>query len=176
MDSTQALYSKRLGKLVGGVFFTCPSFGSQFEFNFFFPTWSSNSQMFASQFSPWVCMAIFSNNSHFGTIFSRIHIFRHHFNSHYITPWNKWLLFIFPWRLRTILKSWNFFWFFQIGVPTHAAFIYKWSFWDFLNIFETIFTPNIQQMDSLNCSNFVFILHKVTFHPKLHAPLERPTF
>jgi hypothetical protein len=44
----------------------------------------------------------------------------------------------------------------------------------FLNTFGTIFTLKIQQVDSVNCSYFVFILHKATFHPKLHLSLERP--
>ncbi len=47
----------------------------------------------------------------------------------------------------------------------------KW----FLNTFGTIFIQKIQQMDSLNCFNFVFILHKVTFHLELHVSLEWPT-
>ncbi len=38
----------------------------------------------------------------------------------------------------------------------------------FLNTFEIVFILKIQWVDSFNCSNFVFILHKVTFHLKLH--------
>ncbi len=52
----------------------------------------------------------------------------------------------------------------------NACHIYlRW----FLNTFETIFTLKIQRMDSFNYSNFSFISHRVTFHPKLHASLER---
>jgi hypothetical protein len=42
------------------------------------------------------------------------------------------------------------------------------------NTFKTVFTLKIQRMDSLSCSNFVLISHKVTFHPKLHMSLEWP--
>ncbi len=41
----------------------------------------------------------------------------------------------------------------------------------FLNTFGTIFTHKILQIDSHNCFNFVPILHKVTFHIKLHMSL-----
>jgi hypothetical protein len=44
-----------------------------------------------------------------------------------------------------------------------------------LNTFGIIFTLKIQWVHSLNCSNFVFISHRVTFHPKLHMSLEQPT-
>jgi hypothetical protein len=45
----------------------------------------------------------------------------------------------------------------------------------FFDTFETIFTLKIQQVDTANCSNFVHILHKITFYPKLHTSLEQPT-
>ncbi len=45
-----------------------------------------------------------------------------------------------------------------------------------LNTFGTIFTLNIQQVNSFSCSNFVFILHRVTFYFKLHVSLEQLTF
>jgi hypothetical protein len=32
-----------------------------------------------------------------------------------------------PW---TKPKPWSFIWFLQTNIPTHAKFIYKWSFWD----------------------------------------------
>jgi hypothetical protein len=43
-----------------------------------------------------------------------------------------------------------------------------------LNTFKTIFTLKIQ-VDSLNCFNIIFILHKATFHPKLQMSLKWPT-
>ncbi len=46
----------------------------------------------------------------------------------------------------------------------------------FLNTFRIVFIVKIQLMDSFNCSNFVFILHRATIHPKLHVSLEWPTF
>jgi hypothetical protein len=44
----------------------------------------------------------------------------------------------------------------------------------FLNTFGIVFTLNILQNNSLNYSNFVFILRLATFHPKLHMSLEWP--
>ncbi len=66
---------------------------------------------------------------HFGTILPFIHIFRHHLSFHHITPWIKWLLFIFP-KIRTRPGPWIFFLFLQDGIPTHPTFISKKFFWD----------------------------------------------
>jgi hypothetical protein len=41
-----------------------------------------------------------------------------------------------------------------------------------LNTLKIIFTLKIKRMDCFNCSNFFFILHRVTFHFKFHASLE----
>jgi len=41
--------------------------------------------------------------------------------------------------------------------------------------FQDCFHPEDLVNGFPNCSNFVFILHKVTFYPKLHVLLERPT-
>ncbi len=107
-DSIQVFYNRWLGKLVGGVFFTGSSFINQFKLNPFSPTWSSNSQMFISYFSPWVYKGILLGNLCFGTIFS--HTFSNkHFNFHYITPWIIWLFLVFPQRLWTRLKPWIFY-------------------------------------------------------------------
>jgi hypothetical protein len=46
----------------------------------------------------------------------------------------------------------------------------------FLNTFGTAFTLKIQRVDSVNYFNFIFILHKITFHLKLHSFLELPAF
>jgi hypothetical protein len=86
--------------------------------------------MFASRFSLWLCRGIFSNSSSFSTIFFDTHVLRHHLNFHHITPQIKWLFLIFPWRLWTQLRPRIIFRFLQIDVPTHVAFINKWSFWD----------------------------------------------
>ncbi len=59
-----------------------------------------------------------------------------------------------------ILSSWRF----DMCRIYQQVILWKW----FLNTFGTIFTLKIQRMDSFNYSKFVFILHKVTFHPKLH--------
>ncbi len=84
------------------------------------------------QHDPWthMCKGIILNNSHFNTIFPSTHIFQHHLSSHYITPWIKWLLPAFPKRLRTRPRPQTFIWFHQVDIPTHVAFINKWSFGD----------------------------------------------
>ncbi len=89
----------------------------------------------------WTCNKIFSCNSHFGTIFSCTPIFQHHLNSHHFTFWIKWFLLVFPRKLWTKPSLWAFIWFLQVGIPTHAAFIYKWSFWDGFWTPSKLFSP-----------------------------------
>jgi hypothetical protein len=82
----------------------------------------------------------------------------------------RWLFPTFPWSLRAKPGPWAFFLFFQISVLMHSVLTKgKWSFlgW-FLNTLEIVFTLKIQWVDSFSCSNFLFILHKVRFHLKLH--------
>jgi hypothetical protein len=101
--------------------------------------------------------------------------FWHHLNSHRTTPWIRWPFPIFLWKLRAKPKPQVFF--IPSSWHSNASYIYqqvvllRW----FLNTFGTIFTLKILRVDSLSCSNFVFILHRVMFHPKLHVSLEWPT-
>ncbi len=46
----------------------------------------------------------------------------------------------------------------------------------FLNTFKNVFTQKILNINLHNRFNFVPILHKVTFHVKLHMSLGQPTF
>jgi hypothetical protein len=41
--------------------------------------------------------------------------------------------------------------------------------------FQNYFRPKNSTNGFLSCFNFVFILHRATFHPKLHVSLEWPT-
>ncbi len=77
---------------------------------------------------------------HFSTIFFHTHILWHHVSSHYITPWIRWLLFVFPWKLQAKPRPWTCFQLFQV-VPTHATFIDKWSLWDGFGTPSRLFSP-----------------------------------
>ncbi len=109
-------------------FFCEPKFCQPVQGPSLFPNMILQFTNICSTFSPWPCKGIFSNSSHFGTIFSRTHILQHHLNSHHITPWIKWLLPIFFQKLRAKPRPWAFFWFLQVNILMHAAFINKWPF------------------------------------------------
>jgi hypothetical protein len=107
-------------------FYCGPKFCQLIRIQFLFPNMIL--QLTNAYSIVWACKGIFSSNSHFGTIFSHTHVLRHHLNFHDITPRIKWLLLAFPRRLWVRLWLWAFFWFLQVGIPTHVAFIGKWSF------------------------------------------------
>jgi hypothetical protein len=43
---------------------------------------------------------------------------------------NQTIFPLFFERLQTRPRLWIFIWLFQVNIPTHAKFIFKWSFWD----------------------------------------------
>jgi hypothetical protein len=83
--------------------------------------------------------------------------------------WIKQLLPTFFERLWTKLRPWTFIWLFHATIPTHAKFIYKWSFWDglwtpsnllspirfhewILIIVSTLFSYRTRSHSILNCT------------------------
>jgi hypothetical protein len=58
-----------------------------------------------------------------------------------ITYWIKWVFPTFPKRLQIKPGLWGFVQIFQVGIPTHASFICKWSFWDGLWTFLELSSP-----------------------------------
>lgn len=86
-----------------------------------------------------MCKKILSCNMHSSTIFSCTHILRHHFNFHWLHLKSNGFS---PFFLKTPDQYFEFSSdFFQVNIPTHAEFMFKWSFWDGLQTPLRLLSP-----------------------------------
>ncbi len=78
--------------------------------------------------------------------------------------------FHFSWKTTNYNRTLNFY-LIPLNWNSNTCCIYLSMvfFGWFFNTFKIVFTEKILQMDSHSCFNLVFILHKITFHIKLHV-------
>jgi hypothetical protein len=176
MDSTQTLFNKRLRKLTRGFFFASPSFGGKSK-----PNASSQHDHIVQK-----CLSHILIFEHVGEYSQTTHVLA--LLSLAFTSFDTTSTLIalhlksngyFPLLLKDYGLDQDLQLSFNSFKLTLQLMLYLLASGPFGMVFEHFqITIHLEDsiVDSFNCFNFVFILHKVTFHFELHESLERPTF
>jgi hypothetical protein len=128
--------------------------------------------MYSPKFCFWMCKGILLSNSHFNHHFFFAHMSFNttlglvvlHLESNGFFPF-----FVKIYKLKDLKFLYDFF----NPIFQHVSHLFASDLLLglFFHIFKNVLTQKILCINFHNCFNFVPILHKVTFHVKLHMPL-----